>query len=406
MSRLPAPRRRPTRGAGPVPGLPGLLVALVLVATAAACRPPPFSPPPHTPLEAPDPDSVEAVLFLVGDAGEALVERSPLVHHLRAAVEQWSRRLPADSSVAVVFLGDNIYPWGLRDRGEDGFSSDSARLAAQVWTVSGPEARADGVPGIFLAGNHDWGGESGPEGLTRLRNQERFLEEASRDGGPAVALVPPAGASGPELLELGAAARLVLVDTEWWIRTEDPEARARMLAGLEEGVAGGGGRPTVVASHHPLMSGGPHAERGLLDPMGILARAGAVVQDMSAEPYRELIEGATRVFGRTGPPLVWAAGHDHVLQVLEGVQEGQPRWTLVSGAASKVSHVTRVPGLVWADEAPGYMRLVFRAGGRVDVFVERAPRAYLECEGHEPERTRCLEEGVAAFETAFSARLR
>jgi hypothetical protein len=219
-------------------------------------------------------------------------------------------------------------------------------------------------------------------------------------------MVPSPDGPGPVVLELGGAARLVLLDTEWWIRRGPGEERTRLLEGLEEVLSAGGERPTVVAAHHPLFSGGPHAERGILDPLGLLTRAGAVVQDRSAAPYTALVEGLTGVFGRTAPPLVYAAGHDHVLQVLEATAPDQPRWSLVSGAGSKISHVTGVPGLLWAAEAPGYMRVVFRRGGEVDVYVEEVDPEYLRCPGAGEARTRCLEAGVEAFRTGYSHRLR
>lgn len=387
-------------------GRPAALALLTGALLVATCRPAPFTPEPASPVAAMDSSEVEAVLLLVGDAGDAVVERSPLVHRLRADVERWSARLPADTSVAVLFLGDNVYPWGLRDRTHPAWPADSARLHAQVWTVSGPEARRDGTPGLFLPGNHDWGPRTGPAGRARLRNQARFLERVRGEGGAAVAMVPSPGASGPVVLELADAARLVLLDTEWWIRRGPGDGRDRVLTGLEELLDTPSDRPTVVAAHHPLFSGGPHAERGILGPLGLLARAGAVVQDRSAAPYAALVEGLTGVFARVGPPLVYAAGHDHVLQVLEATAPDQPRWSLVSGAASKISHVTDVPGLLWAAEAPGYMRLLFRRDGSVEVHVEQVDPEYLRCEGDGAVRTRCLQAGLAAFRTEYTRRLR
>jgi len=382
------------------------LAALALALAATACGPVPFVPGSFEPIGEADPSEVEAVLFLVGDAGDALLDRTPLVHRLRAEVERWSDRLPSDSAVAVVFLGDNIYPVGLRDRSHQDFPEDSARLHAQIWTVSGPEARSAGTPGLFLPGNHDWGSTLGAEGRARLANQARFLALRAGDGGPAVSMVPRAGSSGPEVLELADAARLVLLDTEWWLRSQDTTVRREMLSALEEALDDGSGRPVVVAAHHPYATGGPHAERGPLDPFGLLARAGAVVQDLGAEPYKALRQGLVEVFRRTDPPLVYAAGHDHSLQVIQGRDSAEPEWMLVSGSGSKLTGVTEIPGMVWAEEAPGYMRLVFRRGGRVDLFVERTDPAFQRCEGTDEQRGACLREGIQAFSVGYSARLR
>jgi hypothetical protein len=58
-------------------------------------------------------------------------KRISILHKLRQDIEKWSASL-ADSAVAVVFLGDNVYPEGLRDRLDPGFLGDSTRLYSQV----------------------------------------------------------------------------------------------------------------------------------------------------------------------------------------------------------------------------------------------------------------------------------
>ena len=66
-----------------------------------------FPEPPRIPV--PDAPKVDAVLFLLGDAGE-LTERSPLSRALAADVERWSAALKRDSAVSVAYLGDMVYP--------------------------------------------------------------------------------------------------------------------------------------------------------------------------------------------------------------------------------------------------------------------------------------------------------
>ena len=381
------------------------LAAVLLLST--GCGPTPFRPGPSLDVEGADPADAAAVLFLVGDAGEARVEWTPLMHHLRAEVERWSAALPGDSSVALVYLGDNVYPVGLHEPGHPEVPRDSARLMAQVFPVSGPEAATDATPAFFLPGNHDWGSRGGPEGRARLANQGAFLERVAA-AGPSVALVPGSQAEAPTVVEMGARGpRLVLLDTQWWLQSQDQGERRRLLEGLARALDGAGDRPIVVAAHHPFRSGGPHAERGLLNPLGLLARSGSVVQDLNAPPYEALLEGLEGVFTRVAQPLVYAAGHDHSLQVFQGEGAHEPRWSLVSGAASKTSSVTEIPGLVWAGMAPGYMQIVVRTDGRVELFVVRAPDAYLSCADRQGgARRACVRDGAAAFAPAFSARLR
>ncbi len=385
--------------------LPGALLALAgLLQT---CTPAPFRPGEFTPIEEGDPAGARAVVFLVGDAGDHPKEQSPLIHRLRQDVERWSAALPGDSAVSVLFLGDNIYPDGLHDRNHEMFSQDSARLHAQIWTVSGPEARADDVPGIFLAGNHDWGQMDGAEGLARLRNMDQHLREVARRGEASVQLLPPSGSPTPRIVELGGVARLVLIDTHWWLADPTERARETMMGAVRAALENPEGLPIIVASHHPFDSGGPHTLRSPFDPFAVLAKAGAIVQDLNSVPFVDFKRRLQAAFREAGAPLIYAGGHDHSLQVIQGEGSDEPRWTLVSGAGSKLTGVTGIPGLIWAEAAPGYMRVIFRADGSVELFVERGDPDYLACEPDEVDDLEaCVAEGVASFSVGYSARLR
>jgi len=68
---------------------------------------------------------VESVVYLVGDAGDAIEGRSPLLLRLRADVEDWSGRLRGDTAVVVLFLGDNVYPDGMDRPDEPAYQRDS-----------------------------------------------------------------------------------------------------------------------------------------------------------------------------------------------------------------------------------------------------------------------------------------
>jgi hypothetical protein len=84
-----------------------------------------------------------------------------------------------------------------------------------------------------------------------------------------------------------------------------------------------------------------------------------------------------------------------------------PKFSIVSGSASKMSEVGYAPGLRFARSAPGYMRLVVRRDGGMSLFVEAGPPGSRVCAGaDDAERRACMTEGVAAFETVHSERLR
>ena len=110
-------------------------------------------------------------------------------------------------------------------------------------------------------------------------------------------------------------------------------------------------RPVViVVGHHPLRSVGPH---GTSD---------GSAQDLGSAPYTRLRSAIASAFAGA-EPLVYAAGHDHLLQAFEGPTA---RYTVVSGAGSthKVEGVKRGAPWLFARGERGYMRL--------DVYPARA----------------------------------
>jgi hypothetical protein len=90
--------------------------------------------------------------------------------------------------------------------------------------------------------------------------------------------------------------------------------------------------------------------------------AGIAAQDVTSGEYRRMRDtlGAAAQ-GR--PPLAWAGGHEHVLEVIES-----PRWgrVLVSGAGiyGHETYTRGVPGSLYRSARAGYMRIDFLRDGR------------------------------------------
>ena len=386
---------------------------LVTLSGLTACARPRIPGPEPEPARPVDPSQVESVLFLVGDAGEATNATHPILPRLKQDVEWWSERLPQDSSVVVLYLGDIVYPLGLHEPGSPEYPSDSTIVMDQVLVLAGPQARARGTQGYFLAGNHDWGLESDWEGAVRLATLSNFLVRAREHTGASVALEPAAGTGGPTVLDIGEHTRLLLLDTAWWLlygEAEDGLEHFGVLKGIEEAMLTAGERSVVIAAHHPFRSAGPHGgEFDFWRTLGVrylLARSGAILQDVTSSPYRGLEEGMKDIFGRTGPPPVFVGGHEHSLQILYGIDPLEPTYNLVSGSASKLSAVGNGDGIQFGLSAPGYMRLVTYRDGTRSVFVEASPREFQSCPGSGQEQVACMREGIAAFETVHSQRLR
>lgn len=384
-------------------------LVLVLLATGCASPPPPPLPGP-VPAPTVNPADVDGVVFLLGDAGDALTETSPLLNRLTGEIEWWAQRLDAPETVAVLLLGDIVYPMGLNDRESRAYDGDTAVVMGQVRLVSGPAALARRARAYFMAGNHDWGFRPEWPGVERLRHLETFLATAREGTGAGVFVTPPAGLGGPTVVDVGDGVRLLLLDTAWWLLRGDPASRQEVLRGIDAAIASAGGRHIVLASHHPFTSAGPHGGQfSLWDAMGLrylLFRSGAILQDLTSIPYREMEAGLRDIFSRHGRPLVFAAGHDHSLQVIAGIEATDPEFSLISGSGSKLTPVGSHPGLLAGFTAPGYMTLVFLKDGGVLLFVEATDAPYLHCPEEEDVRVRCLADGMAAFRTVDFRRLR
>jgi hypothetical protein len=291
-------------------------------------------------------------LILIGDAGVAKGSEATL-----AELGRWSAELPGRTAVA--FLGDNLYPRGLGDEDERG----EAILLRQL--------RATPARKVFVPGNHDWG-DTWPTAET-LARQERFL--AAFTESPA-ALLPKGGCPGPSVETLAApgdgvakAIRLVAIDLDWWLL--DPDERpacdgvaseADFVRALERTLREHAGDHVVMVAHHPIRTGGPHGGYGrsflarqLLPVAGWL---GIHVHDLDAKRYREML-AKLRPALAAAPPLVYAAGHDHNLQVIEG--RGDAGTLVVSGAASarNVTTVTAIARTLYAHAHQGFVVIDF-----------------------------------------------
>jgi hypothetical protein len=386
----------------------GPLLLLLVVLTGCAKHSYP-EPPIHRDIPEPVADSIESVLYLVGDAGEATMANSPVLRRLRNEVEQWSETLTRENSLVVLYLGDNVYPRGMRDRTDPGWAQDSTHLQSQIDVVSGPNGKKNRARAVFIAGNHDWGHMSGPPGVARLRNMQLFIER--RSPGVYAALLPAAGQTGPANIDISRHVRLLLIDTSWWLLEADYNEKTRFLQRLDTAMANAGDRSVVIAAHHPWTSGSSHG--GLIsfwEGVGVkwlMARSGAALQDINSLPYRDLREQFTRIFVTRGTPLLFAGGHDHALQVIKGMSASDPKYIVVSGAASKSSKVGLTDGTVYRNPGPGFMRFVALKNGAVDLFVVDANPGFLMCNAaDEAVRQQCLDVGPSEFRTAFSVRLK
>ncbi len=358
------------------------------LAIATACAG--TNPPPSPPLPAFAPSDVAVSLYLIGDAGAPALNGEPVLRAL-------SRDLRARSSKRiVVFLGDNAYPRGLPAPGEADRAESERRLEAQVQAVT-----AAGGTGYFVPGNHDWD-RYGQGGWESIQRQEAFIDSV---GGGTASLHPGGGCPGPSIVEVAPRLRLVLLDTQWWLhggpKPQDPisecstDAELEVEDSLRVALAVPPDRLVVVAGHHPLSSGGVHGGyfgwEDHLFPLRLVVpwlwlplpligslypaarQHGISSQDVGSYPYQRLIAAFGRAF-EDAPPDLYAAGHEHNLQVIAG---GPAGLELVSGTGffGHGSRVVPIRGTLFASEASGFARLDVPQSGRARLAVLEVDRA-------------------------------
>ncbi len=325
---------------------------------------------------------IEGTLLLVGDAGAPDPRAEPVLRALTAEIA----RDPARTT--VVFLGDNVYPRGVPPAGDPGRADAERRLAAQL------DASAAAARVVVIPGNHDWARHR-PDGWDAVRREEALVVAR---GGP-FRFAPSGGCPGPEVIEAGPV-RLVVLDTQWWLhegpRPEGPSSPCRERS--ETDVTASLGRElavpgrAVVVAHHPLLSGGEHGghygPRDHLFPLTNLASwawlplpgVGSIypgfrhrfTQQDLASPRNRAMRAALDEALAARPPLLYASGHEHNLQVLRGA--ACP--LLVSGAGiyGEASRVTALPGTIFARAAGGFARLDVTREGRARLAIRIASR--------------------------------
>ena len=300
----------------------------------------------------------------------------------------------------IVFLGDNVYPSGMPDSGAPTRAAAERRLMQALRVV-----RASGARGLLVPGNHDWDSMQ-PGGWNAVLRQERFI--AAAGGGPA--LLPAGGCPGPAVVDIGAVVRLVALDSQWWLQDGPKPAgptsscpaatEGAVIDSVRAALRAAGKRAVVVVAHHPPESGGVHGghfgwqdhifplrniKSWLWIPLPIIgsvypiARAeGISSQDIPSHAYTRMRVALDSAFaGAPAPPLIYAAGHEHTLQVIAGTST---RYVLVSGTGTfgHFDRVTALDSTRFARSASGFMRVEFLHDGRARlgvIIVDRAGSA-------------------------------
>lgn len=321
----------------------------------------------------------QRVIF-VGDAGKATPED--------AVWAKLDKYLSKDA--LVVFLGDNVYEYGLPDESENDSSYEvyAARLKAQIGAAK--KARKT----IFIPGNHDWN-HSRANGRQRILAQQRFV---SKHGAH---FAPQNGCADITSEPLGKKTVLLIIDSQAIIDLPDEDAAKaaltdcpiktkRQFEAYAQNYLKTQVKPDtqiVMAGHHPLMSEGAHG--GFFDwphhifpvynynkffPLPVVASLVVFTRqwgwitstDISHSKYRKYLQTMQTIF-KDRAVFLFAAGHDHNLQVFQ--TSGQVKYHLVSGSGSKRDAVTHNKDTRFAWEKVGFIVVDFKEDGAAQARV-------------------------------------
>ena len=319
--------------------------------------------------------------FLIGDVGAPSLDvQEPTLKLFQSFMEE------ANEHSAAIFLGDNIYEDGLPDSTHPDRSFYEQRIIEQMRTVENFAGRV-----IFIPGNHDWN-NGRPDGLERVLQQERFVEEYLDRGNT---FIPDNGFPGPVSIRLmdddedprlREDIRLIVLDTQWWLHqnekpygdTGDYELfdAGDILIELDDILKKQRNDYLMIAAHHPLITHDNHG--GYLPPSThfkppvfgslyvLYRRIFGLEQDVIHHRYKEMANALQEVFSRTElEDLIYASGHSHGLQYHRESGKRETEHYLVSGAGSKQSYIAQGRGAEFTYGSKGFMTVQYYADGSV-----------------------------------------
>lgn len=311
-----------------------------------------------------DPDlTILHRVVLIGDAGYYL-EDDPTLE----SVDAWATSVGSSS---VLFLGDNIYDEGLTD--------DDREHGERIL---GQQLAATAARKIVIPGNHDWGLMPKDQNAKSIRNQQAFVDDWPAGGSE---FIPKEGCMGPTkriLFEGGEDEKAVVfiaMDPTSWLNERlrghcpTPQTHDEFLSELDAQLEEHRDDFVVLASHYPMLTGGPHGGLTygffidlIVTPLGWMMGGLANTYE---DGYADWIAQTQKVL-RRNPPDVYAAGHDHSLQLLDSGDVAGIYVVSGAGARERVSTVTNLSETFFAHAAPGFIVVDFgESEGRAAVVL-------------------------------------
>ncbi|WP_400193283.1 hypothetical protein [Hymenobacter sp. B81] len=341
----------------------------------------------------PDSSQLRYTVFLIGDVGKpapAADGGEPSLNFLRRQIMGMQERS------TTVYLGDNIYEYGLPPVDAHDRKVSEERLVQQIEVLRGYRGEKYMIPG-----NHDW--KQGQKGsLEQVTRAQVFIEDyMARDSASfhrtGAFYVPPNGCPGPYEILVQDDLAVLAINSQWFLQTAERPYGANNGCGvasetdffvqLEDLMAKHRNKNVVVIAHHPIFSDGIHGGYFTLAdhifPLSIVykyafvpfpiigsvypfaRKYGGISQDIPHPLYQQYKKGLMDIFAKY-PNTIYAAGHEHNLQY----QKVGDLHHIISGSGCKTQHVRtgRDGEALFSDKEKGFARVNYYQNG--EAWVE------------------------------------
>ncbi|MCR5888258.1 metallophosphoesterase [Hymenobacter sp. J193] len=340
----------------------------------------------------PDTSRIRYSVFLIGDVGAPALDSvgEPSLNFLRRQI------LQAGSRSTTIFLGDNIYEYGMPETKALDRKTSEKRIIAQLNSMRNYTGEKYMIPG-----NHDW--KQGLKGsVEQVNREQQFVEDFMQKDSAAFAytgdfFIPRDACPGPFEVRLQDDIVMIAINSQWFLQTNERpygsnsgcgvEDETDFFSQLEDVIRRNAGKNIMVVAHHPLYSDGIHGGYFTLAdhffPLSIVykyafiplpvigsiypfaRKYGGVSQDIPHPLYQQYKKGLLDIFAKY-PNVVYAAGHEHNIQYHK---EGNLSH-IVSGSGCKTQHVKPGDGgdALFSDKEKGFARVNYYNNG--EVWVE------------------------------------
>lgn len=322
-------------------------------------------------------DSLQATIVLLGDAGQLIKGKTPVLSAVRNAI-------PFNNKTTIVYLGDNLYQSGLPDDATPNYEAIKAPLDSQILIAKGTDARVYMIPG-----NHDWqnGGHGGYETMMR---QQQYVDNY---GEKTIKFYPEDACPGPVEVNITSDVVLLIIDSQWWVHPYDKpgiesdcpyKTKEEVKTQIGEILSKNSKKLVIFAFHHTLKSYGIHggyftlkqyifpftdAIKNAYIPMPLIGVTYPITrsvfgttEDLKHPFYVEFIRDMNEVI-KGHQNVILAAGHEHTLQLIRD----SGYYYIVSGAASKSTRVSKNKNKLFGVEKHGFATVEVSKNKNVNV---------------------------------------